>query len=85
VGPSDGVTTVNAKQLHRLDPDVYMATSGSGVTLARLRAQPQLRTLRSIAAGRFFVVDTATARADTTAYALLHSLAHELHPTVIKQ
>ena len=85
VGPSDGVTTVNAKQLHRLDPDVYMATSGSGVTLARLRAQPQLRTLRSIAAGRFFVVDSTAARADMTAYALLHSLAHQLHPTVIKQ
>jgi ABC-type Fe3+-hydroxamate transport system substrate-binding protein len=85
VGPSDGVTTVNAKQLHKLDPDVYIATNGSGVTLARLRAQPRLRTLRSIAAGRFFVVDTAAARADTTAYALLRSLAHQLHPTVIKQ
>ena len=85
IGPSDGVTTVNAKQLHKLDPDVYMATSGSGVTLARLRGQPQLRSLRSVAAGRFFVVDTAAARADTTAYALLHTLAHLLHPTVIKQ
>ncbi len=50
-----------------------------------LRAQPGLRTLRAVTAGRFFVVDAAAARADTTAYALLRSLAHSLHPTVIKQ
>jgi ABC-type Fe3+-hydroxamate transport system substrate-binding protein len=84
VGPSNGVATVNATMLHRLDPDAYIATSASGVTLARMRSQPRLRTLRAITAGRFFIVDTAAARADTTAYALLHSLAHSLHPTVIK-
>jgi ABC-type Fe3+-hydroxamate transport system substrate-binding protein len=84
VGPSSSVTTINAKGLHRLDPDAYIATSSSGVTLAHLRLQPRLRTLRAVAAGRFFIVDTAAARADTTAYALLHSLAHSLHPTVIK-
>ncbi len=85
VGPSDGVATVNAKLLHKLDPDAYVATSTSGVTLARLRAKPGLRTLRSVAAGRVFVVDAAAARADTTAYALLHSLAHSLHPSAVKQ
>jgi ABC-type Fe3+-hydroxamate transport system substrate-binding protein len=85
VGPADGVATVNAKRLHKLDPDAYVATSTSGVTLARLRSKPGLRTLRSVAAGRVFVVDTAAARADTTAYALLHSLAHSLHPSVIKR
>ena len=41
VGPSDGVATVNAKALHKLDPDAYIATSTSGVTLARLRSQPR--------------------------------------------
>jgi ABC-type Fe3+-hydroxamate transport system substrate-binding protein len=85
VGPSDGVATVNAKLLHRLDPDAYVATSTSGVTLARLRSKPGLRTLRAVAAGRVFVVDAAAARADTTAYALLHSLAHSLHPSAVKQ
>jgi ABC-type Fe3+-hydroxamate transport system substrate-binding protein len=84
IGPANGLATVNAKALHRLDPDAYIATSTSGVTLARLRAQPRLRTLRAITSGRFFIVDTAAARADTTAYALLHSLAHLLHPTVVK-
>jgi IS5 family transposase len=39
---------------------------------------------RAVTAGRVFIVDAAAARADTTAYALLHSLAHSLHPTVIK-
>ncbi|HET6174823.1 MAG TPA: hypothetical protein VFD90_19625 [Gaiellales bacterium] len=84
VGPSNGVATANAKMLHRLDPDIYIATSTSGVTLARMRAKPRLRTLRAIAAARFLIVDAAAARADTTAYGLLHSLAHSLHPTVIK-
>jgi ABC-type Fe3+-hydroxamate transport system substrate-binding protein len=85
VGPADGVATVNAKMLARLDPDAYVATSTSGVTLARLRSRPGLRTLRSVAAGRVFIVDPAAARADTTAYALLRSLAHSLHPAVIKR
>lgn len=85
VGPSNGVATVNAKMLHTLDPDAYIATSTSGVTLARLRSQPRLRSLRAITTGRFFIVDAAAARADATAYALLHSLAHSLHPTVIKE
>jgi ABC-type Fe3+-hydroxamate transport system substrate-binding protein len=85
IGPSNSNATVNAKTLHRLDPDAYIATSTSGVTLARLRSQPRLRSLRAVTAGRFFIVDAAAARADTTAYALMRSLAHSLHPTVIKQ
>jgi ABC-type Fe3+-hydroxamate transport system substrate-binding protein len=84
VGSSNGIATANARLLHRLDPDAYIATSMSGVTLARLRSQPRLRNLRAVTSGRFFVVDANAARADTTAYALLHSLAHSLHPTVIK-
>ena len=48
VGPSNGIATVNARLLHRLDPDAYVATSTSGVTLARLRGQPRLRTLRAV-------------------------------------
>jgi ABC-type Fe3+-hydroxamate transport system substrate-binding protein len=85
VGPADGVTTVNAKSLHRLDPDAYIATNTSGTTLARLRSRPGLRTLRSVSAGRVYVVDPSAARADTTAYSLMRSLAHLLHPSVVKQ
>jgi ABC-type Fe3+-hydroxamate transport system substrate-binding protein len=85
VGPADGVATVNAKMLQKLDPDAYVATSTSGVTLARLRSRSVLRTLRSVEAGRVFVVDPAAARSDTTAYALLRSLGHSLHPSVIKR
>ena len=85
VGPSDGVSTVNAKSLHRLDPDAYIATNTSGVTLARLRSKPGLRSLRSVSSGRVFVVDPAAARPDTTAYALMRTLAHSLHPTVVQQ
>ena len=85
VGPADGVATVNAKALHRLDPDAYIATTTSGVTLTRLRARPGLRTLRSVTAGRVFIVDPAVARADVTSYALLRSLGHQLHPRVVEK
>jgi ABC-type Fe3+-hydroxamate transport system substrate-binding protein len=85
VGPADGAATVDARALRKLDPDAYIATSTSGVTLARLRARPVLRKLRAVAAGRVFVVDSDAARADTTAYALLRSLARSLHPSVIKR
>ena len=85
VGPADGVATVNSNALHRLDPDAYIATTTSGVTLARLRSRPGLRTLRSVTAGRVFIVDPAVARADMTSYALLRSVARQLHPGVIKQ
>ena len=85
VGPADGVATVNSNALHRLDPDAYIATTTSGVTLARLRSRPGLRTLRSVTAGRVFIVDPAVARADVTSYALLRSVARQLHPGVIKQ
>ena len=85
VGPADGVTTVNAKLLHRLNPDAYIATNTSGVTLAKLRSRPGLRTLRSVSTGRVFVVDPSAARADISAYSLMRSLAHSLHPAVVKR
>jgi iron complex transport system substrate-binding protein len=85
VGPADGVTTVNAKMLHRLNPDAYIATSTSGVTLARLRGRPGLSTLRAVSSGRVFVVDPAAARADVSAYSLMRSLAHALHPAVVEK
>ena len=34
---------------------------------------------------RHYRAHCTAARADTTAYALLHSLAHQLHPSVVKQ
>ena len=40
VGPADGFATVNAKALHRLDPDTYIATTTSGVTLADCARSP---------------------------------------------
>ena len=83
VGPADGLTTVNAKMLHRLNPDAYIATNTSGVTLARLRSRPALSTLRAVSSGRVFVVDPTAARADVSAYSLMRSLARSLHPAVV--
>ena len=69
--------------LHRLNPDAYIATNTSGVTLARLRSRPALSTLRAVSSGRVFVVDPTAARADVSAYSLMRSLARSLHPAVV--
>ena len=62
MGPTDGVTTVTARMLRQLDPDAYIATSGSGATLAKLRSQAGTKSLRAVTSGRVFTVDADAAR-----------------------
>jgi cobalamin transport system substrate-binding protein len=52
-GPVDG------GQLRRLDPDVYLATSDTGLTLRELRRNPATRRLRAIREGHFALVPAA--------------------------
>jgi iron complex transport system substrate-binding protein len=44
------------RELRRLRPRYYLATSSSGTTLARLRADPKTRHLPAVEAGRFGIV-----------------------------
>ena len=39
---------LNVGQLLELDPDVYVTTAGTGVTLATLRANPRTKRLRAV-------------------------------------
>jgi ABC-type Fe3+-hydroxamate transport system substrate-binding protein len=45
-----------AARLRELDPDAYLATAGSGVTLKELRARAGVKRLRAVRSGRFAVL-----------------------------
>ena len=55
-GKAPGPEPFDLRRLARLDPDVYLATTGSRVTLARLRANPRTRKLTAVKRGRFALV-----------------------------
>jgi iron complex transport system substrate-binding protein len=69
------------RQLVRLDPDIYLATSDSRVTLARLRDDPIASRLTAVEKGRFVVLpsDLVLRPGPRVAKALLR-IAHALHP-----
>jgi len=67
-------------RLLRLDPDVYLATAGSGRTLRQLRAHAQARRLRAVRAGRFAVLPADATIAGTRIGEALAAVARLLHP-----
>ena len=80
VGTSDVSTTVSAARLAKLDPDWYLTTRKTGLTLARLRTLPRLAKLRAIRDGHFAILDESLVQADDRAYSMVRSLARRLHP-----
>jgi cobalamin transport system substrate-binding protein len=80
-GPTPGFEPFDLDELLRLDPDVYLATSDSRVTLRRLRANPRTRRLSAVREGRFAVldVDLVTSAGPRIAEALA-AVAEALHP-----
>ncbi len=58
-GPRPGLEPFSLARLARLDPDVYIATSDSRVTLARLRSNPKTARLRSVREGRVHILPAA--------------------------
>ena len=68
------------KRLLQLDPDVYLATAGSNLTLAQLRARAGVRRLRAVRSGRFAVLpEDATVAGPQVGEALVQ-IARILHP-----
>jgi ABC-type Fe3+-hydroxamate transport system substrate-binding protein len=68
------------KRLLQLDPDVYLATAGSNLTLAQLRARAGVRRLRAVRSGRFAVLpEDATVAGPQVGEALVQ-IARTLHP-----
>ena len=67
-------------RLRQLDPDVYLATAGSGVTLKQLRARAGVKRLRAIRAGRFAVLPPEATIAGPNVGQALEQVAQILHP-----
>jgi iron complex transport system substrate-binding protein len=80
-GSTPGFEPFDLDELLQLDPDVYLATSDSRVTLRRLRANPKTRRLSAVREGRFSVldVDLVTSAGPRIAQALA-AVARALHP-----
>ena len=70
--------------LLRLDPDVYLATSDSDVTLADLQGDPRARKLRAVREGRFAVVDADLLLPDPQIGSGLVQVARLLHPDAFR-
>jgi iron complex transport system substrate-binding protein len=69
------------ERLRRRNPQVYLATSESRVTLEDLRADPDTAGLRAVRRGRFAVIDSELAnRPGPRVGAALEQIAAALHP-----
>lgn len=75
---------VDAADLLQLDPDVYVATSDTGLTLRDLRKNPRLRKLRAIREGRFAVADAELLRPGPRIGEGLAQVARLLHPNAFR-
>ena len=79
-GPSPEQGPFPLRRLLRLDPDVYLATAGSGTTLRKLRRDPEARRLRAVRSGRFEVVPPGAGIAGPQIGVALEQVARMLHP-----
>jgi ABC-type Fe3+-hydroxamate transport system substrate-binding protein len=83
-GDSPQVGPFDPRELARLDPRYFLATSGSGTTLAQLRRNPKTKKLPAIRAGRFVVVEADLLEPGPTIGQGLLELAHLLHPNAFR-
>lgn len=67
-------------RLLRVDPDVYLATAGSGRTLRQLRRHATVRRLKAVRAGRFAVLPADATVAGPGVGRALRQVARALHP-----
>jgi ABC-type Fe3+-hydroxamate transport system substrate-binding protein len=79
-GPSPEQGPFPVRRLLQLDPDVYLATPGSGTRLKQLRADPEAKRLRAVRAGRFEVLPPDASIAGPQIGAALEEVARMLHP-----
>ena len=75
---------VDLPDLLNLDPDVYLATSDTELTLADLRRNPRARKLRAIKEGRFEVADAELLDPGPSIGEGLLQVARLLHPDAFR-
>ncbi len=85
VAPDPGQGPITAEELATRDPDVYVVTSDSGVTLESLRRAPETRDLRAVRNGRvvFLPVELVAEPGPDVAEAL-QTIAVALHPDAFR-
>jgi len=80
-GARPGLEPFPLNRLARLDPDVYLATSDTRVTLGRLRSNPKTARLRSVREGRVHILPvTLVTTAGPRVPEALAEIARALHP-----
>jgi iron complex transport system substrate-binding protein len=84
-GASPGPGPFPLSDLARLNPQIYLATSDSGVTLHALRANPATRSLKAVRARRLVIVpaDQVTWPGPNVAEGL-EAIARALHPDAFR-
>jgi iron complex transport system substrate-binding protein len=84
-GDVPGVEPISVAQLRRLDPEVYLATSDSRVTLRSLRRDPRTAKLTAVEKGRVVVLPSdVVQRAGPHVAQALERVARALHPDVFR-
>jgi ABC-type Fe3+-hydroxamate transport system substrate-binding protein len=78
------VDQIDPAALLQSNPDWYLATSTSGVTLKMLRQDPKRRKLRAVRLGRFATVDVAQISPGPQIGDGLVALAKTLHPDAFR-
>lgn len=80
-GARPGLEPFPLDRLARLDPDVYLATSDTRVTLAQLRSTPKTGRLRSVRVGRVHILPvTLVTTPGPHVPEALAEIARALHP-----
>jgi ABC-type Fe3+-hydroxamate transport system substrate-binding protein len=82
-GPSPEQGPFPLRRLLQLNPDVYLATAGSGTTLRELRRDPEAKRLRAVRAGRFEIVPPGASIAGPQIGVALEQVARMLHPDAV--
>jgi iron complex transport system substrate-binding protein len=84
-GPSPGPGPYPLAELRRADPEVFLATSDSEVTLRSLRSNPMTSGLQAVRKKRVVVVPAALAnRAGPRVAEGLEAIARALHPDAFR-
>jgi ABC-type Fe3+-hydroxamate transport system substrate-binding protein len=74
----------DVKQIRRLDPDYYLATSDSGVTFHDLRHDQRTRRLRAVELHHFAIVPTRLVKPGALVGTGLLTIARVLHPDAFR-
>jgi ABC-type Fe3+-hydroxamate transport system substrate-binding protein len=79
VGASSDPGPLKPEHVARLDPQIWLASSDAGTTLAKLRKDPVLKNVAAIKAGRFAVVPAELLRPGPNAAEAIAQVAAAIH------